>query len=196
MVRYYLLLDYLLKLRTFSLKKIFSPHLYIYPIEIILKDMKLQESSNLYTEFLLCQTSQASATMCSSMLDNIVKHDSFSRMLQLGSYGSHYVWNKAKSLLKSLKKSFKYLSLDNTIIHKPDSKVNELVNWFYDHSVGKAVKGINLISALIHTSTSDIPVGFEVQAKDQLVVNQDKHGNDRLVMLLIVIFSYKICAKK
>ena len=141
--------------------------------------MKLQESSNLYTEFLLCQTSQASATMCSSMLDNIVKHDSFSRMLQLGSYGSHYVWNKAKSLLKSLKKSFKYLSLDNTIIHKPDSKVNELVNWFYDHSVGKAVKGINLISALIHTSTSDIPVGFEVQAKDQLVVNQDKHGNDR-----------------
>ena len=101
--------------------------------------MKLQESSNLYTEFLLCQTSQASATMCSSMLDNIVKHDSFSRMLQLGSYGSHYVWNKAKSLLKSLKKSFKYLSLDNTIIHKPDSKVNELVNWFYDHSVGKAV---------------------------------------------------------
>ena len=60
-----------------------------------------------HAEFLLCQTSQASATMCSSMLDNIVKHDSFSRMLQLGSYGSHYVWSKAKSLLKSLKKSFR-----------------------------------------------------------------------------------------
>ena len=141
--------------------------------------MKLQELSNLYTEFLLCQTYQASATMCSAMLDNAVKHDSFSRMLQLGSYGSNYVWNKAKAVLKSLKKSFKYLSLDNTIIHKPDSKVNEVVNWFYDHSVGKAVKGINLISALINTSTADIPVGFEVQTKDQLVVEKDKHGNDK-----------------
>ena len=141
--------------------------------------MKLQEISNLYIEFLLCQTSQASATMCSDMLANVVKHDSFSRMLQLGNYGSHYVWNKAKSVLKSLKESFKFLSLDNTIIHKPNSKVNEVVNWFYDHSVGKAVKGINLISALIHTVTADIPVGFDVQIKDQLVVEQDKQGNDR-----------------
>ena len=32
--------------------------------------MKLQESSNLYTEFLLCQTSQTSATMCSIPLVN------------------------------------------------------------------------------------------------------------------------------
>ena len=140
--------------------------------------MKLQESSKIYTEFLLCQTSQASATMCSDMLDNVVKHDSFSRMLQLGDYGSYYVWNKGKSALRSLKKAFKLLSLDNTIIHKPDSKVNEVINWFYDHSAGKAVKGINLISALIHTSTADIPIGFEVQTKDQLVVEQDKQGND------------------
>ncbi|MBK2105436.1 IS701 family transposase [Francisella philomiragia] len=141
--------------------------------------MNLQDSSNLYTEFLLCQTSQASATMCSNMLDNVVKHDSFSRMLKLGNYGSTYIWSKAKTVLKSLKDTTKILSLDNTIIHKPDSKVNEVVNWFYDHSKGRAVKGINLISALLHTPTANIPVGFELQTKDQLVVEQDKHGNDR-----------------
>ncbi|MBK2297321.1 transposase [Francisella philomiragia] len=113
------------------------------------------------------------------MLDNVVKHDSFSRMLKLGNYGSTYIWSKAKTVLKSLKDTTKILSLDNTIIHKPDSKVNEVVNWFYDHSKGRAVKGINLISALLHTPTANIPVGFELQTKDQLVVEQDKHGNDR-----------------
>ncbi|MED7789682.1 hypothetical protein [Francisella sp. 19X1-34] len=50
--------------------------------------MKLKESSDLYIDFLLCQTSQASSTMCSDMLDNVVKHDSFSRMLKVGDYGS------------------------------------------------------------------------------------------------------------
>ncbi|KEI35373.1 hypothetical protein FRA_34c05880 [Francisella sp. W12-1067] len=118
--------------------------------------------------------------MCSSMLNNVVKHDSFSRMLQVGDYSSHYVWNKGKSVLKTLQNSFKLLSLDNTIIHKLDSKINELINWFYDYSVGKAVKGINLISALLHSGKADIPVCFEVQIKDQLVVEKDKYGKDRL----------------
>ncbi|WP_150467147.1 hypothetical protein [Francisella sp. SYW-9] len=102
--------------------------------------MNLQDSSNLYTEFLLCPTSQASATMCSNMLDNVVKHDSFSRMLKLDNYGSAYIWSKAKTVLNNFKYTTKILSLDNTIIHKPDSKVNEVVNWFYDHSVGRAIK--------------------------------------------------------
>ncbi|WP_395166949.1 hypothetical protein [Francisella salimarina] len=124
--------------------------------------MNLHDSSNLYAEFLLCQTSQASATMCSNMLGNVVKHDSFSRMLKLGNYGSTYIWNKAKTVLKILKDTTKILPLDNTIIYKPDSKVNEVVSWFCDHSVGRTVKGINLISALLHTPTANIPVGFEV----------------------------------
>ncbi|KEI36050.1 hypothetical protein FRA_24c01360 [Francisella sp. W12-1067] len=142
--------------------------------------MKQRELANLYTEYLLCQMSQASATMCSSMLDNTIKHDSFTRMLQVGNYESQYVWYKGKSILSNFREAFKIFSLDNTIVHKPDSKINEVVNWFYDHSVGKAVKSINLISALIHTECADIPVGFEVQTKDQLVVEKDKHGKDRL----------------
>jgi len=66
--------------------------------------------------------------MCSGMLDNVIKPDSFSRMLKLDSYGSSYVWNKAKIVLKSLKESFKIFSLDNAIILKPASKVNEVIN--------------------------------------------------------------------
>lgn len=30
-----------------------------------------------------------------------------------------------------------------------------------------------------YTPTANTPVGFEVQVKDQLVVNQDKYGNDK-----------------
>ena len=143
-------------------------------------EAKIKELSDLYTDYLLCQLSQASSTMCSEMLNNTIKHDSFSRMLQVGNYSSPYVWNKGKYLLNKSDTSHKILSLDNTIIHKPDSKVNEVVNWFYDHLVGRAVKGINLISALIHTANADIPVCFEVQTKDQLVIAQDKQGKDRL----------------
>jgi len=142
--------------------------------------MKIKELAELYTDYLLCQLSQASSTMCAEMLDNTIKHDSFSRMLQVGDYSSQYVWNKGKNLLNKNNSSYRILSLDNTIIHKPDSKVNEVVNWFYDHSVGRAVKGINLISALIHTANTDVPVCFEVQTKDQLIVAKDKHDKDRL----------------
>lgn len=141
--------------------------------------MKLKESSDLYIDFLLCQTSQASSTMCSDMLDNAVKHDSFSRMLKVGDYASRYIWNKAKTILKDYKKARKILSIDNTIIHKPDSKVNEVVNWFYDHSEARVVKGANLISALIHIDNIDLPVGFEIQSKDQFAVEVDKKGNSK-----------------
>ena len=140
--------------------------------------MKQHELVDLYTEYLLCQNSQASATMCSSMLENIVKHDSFSRMLKVGVYGSKYVWHKSKGILNNCGKGLKILSIDNTITHKPDSHVNEVVNWFYDHSVGKAVKGINLISALVHTEKADIPVGFEVQTKELFVVAPNKQGKE------------------
>ncbi|MRN51395.1 transposase, partial [Brucella sp. 10RB9214] len=142
--------------------------------------MKQRELANLYTEYLLCQNSQASATECSSMLDELVKHDSFSRMLKVGSYESKYVWLKGKGILKTYKDKPKILSIDNTISPKSDSKVNEVVNWFYDHSVGRAVKGINLISALIHVGDANIPVGFEVQTKENFVVEKDKAGRERL----------------
>lgn len=70
--------------------------------------MKLKGSSDLYIDFLLCQTSQASSTMCSDMLDNAVKHDSFSRMLKVGDYASRYIWNKAKTILKNIVNLKKY----------------------------------------------------------------------------------------
>ena len=63
--------------------------------------MKIKELAGLYTDYLLCQLSQASSTMCSEMLNNTIKHDSFSRMLQLGDYSSSYVWNKGKYLLNN-----------------------------------------------------------------------------------------------
>lgn len=98
--------------------------------------MKLKEISDLYIDFLLCQTSQASSTMCSDMLDNAIKHDSFSRMLKVGDYTSRFVWNKTKTILKDYKKARKILSIDNTIIHKADSKVNEVLNHYGLKSIG------------------------------------------------------------
>ncbi|QIV95354.1 hypothetical protein E4K63_00290 [Allofrancisella inopinata] len=114
------------------------------------------------------------------MLDGLIKHHSFSRMLKVGSYENKNIWLKGKGILKTYKDKSKVLSIDNTISPKSDSKVNEVVNWFYDHSVGRAVKGIKLISALIHVGDANIPVGFEVQTKENFVVEKDKAGRERL----------------
>ena len=36
---------------------------------------------------------------------------------------------------------------DDTLQEKPHSKENDLICWHYDHTVGRSVKGINLLIA-------------------------------------------------
>ena len=52
------------------------------------------------------------------------------------------------------------LIIDDTIEAKPYSKESTTINYWYDHTVGKCVKGLNILSCHYDTDSSSSPIGF------------------------------------
>ncbi|BCM88488.1 hypothetical protein IAD21_00321 [Abditibacteriota bacterium] len=63
---------------------------------------------------------------------------------------------------------------------KPYSDESELITWHYDHSVGRTVKGVNLLSALYYSQGVSLPVAFELIRKTVLETDA-KTGKDKWV---------------
>lgn len=54
---------------------------------------------------------------------------------------------------------------DDTIQEKRWTDENDLICWHYDHTRGRMVKGLNLLSALYHAGGVSIPVDFRLIRK-------------------------------
>ena len=58
---------------------------------------------------------------------------------------------------------------DDTIIEKPSMDENEIICWHYDNKEGKAIKGINLMSAFYssekESQTLRVSIGYRIIAK-------------------------------
>jgi hypothetical protein len=67
-----------------------------------------------------------------------------------------------------------FLIIDDTIEEKPYTDESELVCWHYDHSKGRNVKGINLLSTLYQGGDLSIPVAFELVKKTEWIFNEKK----------------------
>jgi hypothetical protein len=72
----------------------------------------------------------------------------------------------------------------DTIEEKLYTHESELLCWHYDHSKGRSVKGINLISALYHVEGAEggafppgacVPVAFELVKKSEWIFDEKKH---------------------
>ena len=74
--------------------------------------------------------------------------------------------------------------IDDTIEEKPYiANESELLFWHYEHSKGRSVKGINLISALYHVEGAEgsaflpgacVPVAFELVKKSEWIFDENK----------------------
>ena len=140
--------------------------------------MKVSHTLDLYTDYLIVQNSHATATGCSDLIDNKVAHDTFTRALSIDDYDSEFLWKNIKTDVRLAQNSNGVLILDNSIIAKPYSEVNELINYHYDHAVGDIVKGINLLTALVQYDEMSFPVGFETGIKDQICIKENKNGKE------------------
>ena len=141
--------------------------------------MTVSELRDIYTDFLIVQTDKASATACSDLLDNTISHDRFIRLLSRSDFNSQFLWEQNKSFVRKHQNTSGVLSLDNSILHKPHSSANEIINYHYDHGVGKVVKGINLLTALIEYDDVTIPIGYEVLTKDLFCIKKNKNGQEK-----------------
>src|SRR5947209_20337358 len=129
----------------------------------------------LYFDYLLSTFSHATATGLSKLTNGEVSHDKITRFLSEKELDSPALWRSVKPLVRELEdEASGVLIIDDTIEEKPYTDESELVCWHYDHSKGRNVKGINLLSTLYQVRDLSIPVAFELVKKTGWAFNQKK----------------------
>jgi len=119
----------------------------------------------LYTDYLISGNGYATATGLSAMMDNAISHDQITRFLSKNEFTSKELWKKVKSTVREVETEEACLIFDDTIQEKKWTDESEMMCWHFDHTVGKAVRGINLLNALYYTKGISIPVAFEIVKK-------------------------------
>lgn len=144
----------------------------------------MEEKLDLYTDYLLTTMHQASATGLSRLVDGAISHDEITRLLAGNEFSSKELWQKTKKLIRAHETETACLIFDDTIIEKPYTDENALICWHYDHSTGKSVKGINLLTAFYYSQKPDdelplrSPVSYEVVLKTT-VYKDEKTGKEK-----------------
>lgn len=69
---------------------------------------------------------------------------------------------------------------DDTIEEKQYTDENEITCWYYDHSLKRNVKGVNLLNCLYYVEEVSIPIAFEVVAKTRQKIDK-KTGKEKRV---------------
>lgn len=131
----------------------------------------------LYSDYLLSAFSYTTATGLSAMTNGAISHDKITRFLAEKELNSSELWRLLKPLVRELNEGGELLGvliIDDTIEEKPYTDESELICWHYDHSQGRNVKGINLISALYQVGDASIPVAFELVKKTEWVFNEKR----------------------
>ena len=126
---------------------------------------------DLYTDYLLSSFGQVTATGLSNLLDGTVSHDKITRLLSGQEFTSKDLWHNVKPLVRSHESEDACLIFDDTIVSKPYTDENDLICWHWDHSNSRNEKGINLLTAFLHTQSATspealrVPVAFECVKK-------------------------------
>jgi DDE superfamily endonuclease len=132
---------------------------------------------DLYTDYLLVSFGQTSATGMARLLPDI-SHDQVTRFLSQKPLTDKDLWKIVKPHVRQVQSQDAVLIIDDTIEEKPYTDESELICWHFDHVKNRAVKGINLLSALYYSQDTSLPVAFELIKKTELVFDK-KTGKDK-----------------
>lgn len=133
---------------------------------------------DLYTDYLLLSHSLKTATGLSALTDNKVSHDSITRYLASEELSSKTLWLHVKPIYKQIEQNDAVLIADDSIEEKKYTDKSPLINWHYDHTMGRSVKGVNFLSCIYHTEEINLPVAVEFVRKDKKVIDE-KTGKEK-----------------
>jgi len=139
-----------------------------------------RELLELYSDYLLSSFSYTTATGLSIMTEGEISHDKVTRFLSEGDFNSKDLWKLIKPTIREIENDNGIVAIDDTIEEKPYTEENEIVNWYHDHTKGRAVKGINIISALYINDKGKIPLNFSIVKKTKKIYDEKK-GKERRV---------------
>lgn len=127
---------------------------------------------DLYSDYLISSFSYTTATGMSAMLDNEISHDKITRFLSARAYGSKDLWKLVKPVIRKIETDDGAIIFDDTIEGKEYTDENDIVAWHFDHSKGRSVKGINILSVLYHSDKGTAPLAFEIVKKTTEYIDQ------------------------
>ncbi|MCK5819417.1 MAG: transposase, partial [Psychromonas sp.] len=127
---------------------------------------KNKQIFELYIDYLVTSFSYTTATGLSNLLDGEFSHDQITRFLSYRKFTSADLWANVKKEVRKIESDDGVLIFDDTVQEKKFSQENELISWHFDHTVGRSVKGINLLNCIYHTGQASIPVAFKLITKD------------------------------
>jgi hypothetical protein len=130
--------------------------------------------SDLYTDYLISSTSLATATGLSNLTNGSISHDKITRCLSGGNYDSAYLWKKVKPMVQEISSSKDkvIICFDDSIEEKLYTDESELICWHFDHTFNRSVKGVNFLTALVHTKGISLPCAVEFVKKDKWVADK------------------------
>jgi len=119
----------------------------------------------LYTDYLISGNGKATATGLSDMLGNEISHDQITRFLSKNEFDSKALWLKVKTTVREIESKDGCLIFDDTVQEKKWTDESDMMCWHFDHTVGKSVRGINMLNALYYSNEVSIPIAFEIVKK-------------------------------
>ena len=125
-------------------------------------------------DYLISSTQLATCTGLSRVLEGVISHDKFTRLLSKGNFDSRSLWQQGKVKAQEISQSqyLKVLSIDDSIMAKPHTKENALNCWHFDHCSGRSIKGVQFLTALFNTQDINVPVMVELIKKETFTINK------------------------
>jgi hypothetical protein len=143
--------------------------------------MERRDAFEFYVDYLLSSPRMATATGLSAVLDNTMKHDYISDCLAQNELDSKAFWSEVKPFVRQIEHANAYVSIDDVIVAKPHSTENELICYHYDHTKGKAVKGINILNFMLSGAADNklvnCPLAWQAIRKTEAYI--DKTGKQK-----------------
>jgi hypothetical protein len=127
--------------------------------------LRLKKIFELYIDYLVTSFSYTTATGLSHFLDGYISHDQVTRFLSQKQFSSVDLWKNVKKEVRAIESEDGVLIFDETVQAKPYSSEDDLISWHVDHTVGRSVKGINLLNCIYHANEASIPVAFKLITK-------------------------------
>lgn len=141
---------------------------------------KYKKIGDFYSDYLIANQGQVTATSLSNLLGSSYSHDSITRTLGQKENTSRDLWNKSKGLIRKIESEEGVIIVDDTVEEKAYMDENELICWHWDHTINRSIKGINQLTALYYSKGVSVPVCYNLIKKTQIVLDK-KSGKEKRV---------------
>jgi len=138
----------------------------------------MESYADIYINFLLSSFGKIEMTKLSKIVDGEYSHDVFTKNLLLNDEieTDKELWTTVKPILREYENEEEgCLLIDDSLLSKPYSSTNEVIDVHYDHVTHRNMKGILMLN-FHYTDASGIslPVGYEIITKTEDVYDEKK----------------------